>query len=41
MPVMRERRALQRVNGPRSVQWYDTVGSQGSHAEYQVGLGDE
>ena len=41
MPVMREQRALQRLNGPRSVQCYDTVGSQGCHAEYQVDLGDK
>ena len=41
MPVMREQRALQRLNGPRSVQCYDTVGSQGCHAEYQVDFGDE
>ena len=41
MPVMREQRALQRLYGPRSVHCYDTAESQGSHGEYQVGLGDE
>ena len=41
MPVMREQQALQRLNGPRSLQCYDTAGSQGSPAEYLVGLGNE